>query len=376
MFLFFFFFFSCLPSFLQVFCDFGEEFLVHDTNGENPVSVMVASITSEEKSVVMCLDEHRHGFESGDYVTFSEVQGMEGLNGSEPREVEVLGPYSFSIGDTRGLGEYVRGGIATQVKMPKAVKFKSLRQSLLEPECLISDFAKMERPQQLHVAFQAVDAFRTETGRLPLPGNADDGARVVALAKDISAQTLKVDIDDKLVAAVASQATGDLVAMTGVIGSIAAQEVMKACSGKFNPIFQYLYFDSLECLPEDGSPVPPEQLQPVGSRYDAQIAVFGTDFQAKLANARYFIVGAGAIGCELLKYFAMIGLACGPEVGSERKRRRRRRRKKKTMTTTKEKGGIEAKGVVRCLCVVLPRPILIIVIFFLLLLLSFRVNCG
>ena len=27
-----------------------------------------------EESIVTCLDEQRHGFESGDYVTFKEVQ--------------------------------------------------------------------------------------------------------------------------------------------------------------------------------------------------------------------------------------------------------------------------------------------------------------
>lgn len=98
-----------------------------------------------------------------------------------------------------------------------------------------------------------------------------------------------------------------------VIGAIAAQEVMKACSGKFSPISQHFYFDSLESLPEenglDGIPV--AERQPQGSRYDGQLAVFGSQFQDKLARANYFVVGAGAIGCELLKNFAMMGLSCG-----------------------------------------------------------------
>ena len=50
-----------------------------------------------------------------------------------------------------------------------------------------------------------------------------------------------------------------------------------------------------------------------GSRYDAQIAVFGSAFQKKLTQLKYFMVGAGAIGCELLKNFAMMGLGCSPE---------------------------------------------------------------
>ncbi|GCC44392.1 hypothetical protein chiPu_0028495, partial [Chiloscyllium punctatum] len=46
-------------------------------------------------------------------------------------------------------------------------------------------------------------------------------------------------------------------------------------------------------------------------RYDGQIAVFGTALQDRLSRLKYFLVGAGAIGCELLKNFAMMGLACG-----------------------------------------------------------------
>ena len=46
-------------------------------------------------------------------------------------------------------------------------------------------------------------------------------------------------------------------------------------------------------------------------RYDGQIAVFGKDFQEKLGQQKWFVVGAGAIGCELLKNFALIGLGCG-----------------------------------------------------------------
>ena len=47
-------------------------------------------------------------------------------------------------------------------------------------------------------------------------------------------------------------------------------------------------------------------------RYDGQIAVFGWDFQEKLGDLNYFLVGAGAIGCEMLKNWALMGVGCGP----------------------------------------------------------------
>lgn len=93
---------------------------------------------------------------------------------------------------------------------------------------------------------------------------------------------------------------------------MAAQEVLKSISGKFHPIVQWLYFDSLESLPTS-TKRSEELCKPVGSRYDGQIAVFGKDFQQKIENVNQFLVGAGAIGCEMLKNWAMIGLATGPK---------------------------------------------------------------
>lgn len=62
--------------------------------------------------------------------------------------------------------------------------------------------------------------------------------------------TTKVELDDNIITKLSYVAAGDVCPMQAVIGGITAQEVMKACSGKFMPIIQHLYFDALECLPE------------------------------------------------------------------------------------------------------------------------------
>jgi len=100
--------------------------------------------------------------------------------------------------------------------------------------------------------------------------------------------------------------------MAAFFGGLAAQEVLKSVSGKFHPIKQWLYLDSLESLPT--SVKRSEELcKPTGSRYDGQVAVFGKEYQEKLSNVKQFLVGAGAIGCEMLKNWAMIGLGTGPQ---------------------------------------------------------------
>lgn len=45
----------------------------------------------DKESVVTCLDETRHGYEDGDYVTFAEIKGMTELNGCNPIKIKVLG---------------------------------------------------------------------------------------------------------------------------------------------------------------------------------------------------------------------------------------------------------------------------------------------
>ncbi|XP_044943258.1 LOW QUALITY PROTEIN: ubiquitin-like modifier-activating enzyme 1 [Mustela putorius furo] len=304
----------------QLFCDFGEEMILTDSNGEQPLSAMVSMVTKDSPGVVTCLDDARHGFESGDFVSFTEVQGMNELNDTYPIEITVLGPYTFSICDTSSFSEYTRGGIVSQVKVPKKISFKSLLVSLAEPDFVVTDFSKFSRPGQLHIGFQALHRFCAQHGRSPRPHNEEDATALVALAQAVNARALPVvqqdPLDEDLIRKLSYVAAGDLAPINAFIGGLAAQEVMKACSGKFTPIMQWLYFDALECLPEDRQALTEDRCRPCQSRYDGQVAVFGSDLQEKLGKQNYFLVGAGAIGCELLKNFAMIGLGCGGENGA------------------------------------------------------------
>ena len=295
----------------SIFTDFGNEFTIVDPTGESPLNGIIAGVDSD--GLVSALDETRHGLEDGDFVTFTEVQGMEALNNSEPRKITVKGPYTFSIGDVSGLGQYKGGGLYTQVKMPTVVNFQPLTKQLHDPELLISDFAKFDRPQQLHIGFQALHRFtKDHEGGLPRPHNESDASEVFQHAQSIANEAKdKVELDENLLRELSYQARGDLGPMAAFFGGLAAQEVLKAVSGKFHPIVQWLYFDSLESLPT--SVKRSEKLcRPLNTRYDGQIAVFGRDFQDRLANINQFLVGAGAIGCEMLKSWAMIGLATGP----------------------------------------------------------------
>lgn len=83
----------------SAFCDFGNQFPVVDQTGETPLAGMVVQIEEGEEALVTCLDETRHGLEDGDFVRFTEVEGMD-INSDTvdgARKVTVKGKLSRAL---------------------------------------------------------------------------------------------------------------------------------------------------------------------------------------------------------------------------------------------------------------------------------------
>lgn len=286
----------------SVFCDFGSEFVCMDATGEESVSGMISAVTQEVESVVTCLEDQRHGLQDGDVVRFREVKGMSELNESgRVFPVKVLSPFTFSIGDTSSLTRYETGGVFEQVKQPRSFAFKSLSESLKSPEFVISDFAKLDRMPHLLAAFTALQELRTQS-EVVQAATFLERVGVASMSDGGEERNLFVEF--------ARQLRGYLAPMCAVLGGLVAQEVLKASSGKFGPIVQHFVFDSLESLPVDLSPVEAD-FAGSGSRYDSQVAVFGRAFQRRLESSNGFLVGSGAIGCEMVKLYALMGVAAG-----------------------------------------------------------------
>ena len=133
---------------------------------------MNTNFFQDADGIVTCPDDNRHGFETGDHVTLTEVKGMTELNDSDPRPIKVTGPFTFSIGDTSGFGTYEGpGGTVSQVKVPVKLSFMSYDDALVNPPHMISDFAKMDRMNQEPLCFIAVHKYEKEKGALPRPYN-------------------------------------------------------------------------------------------------------------------------------------------------------------------------------------------------------------
>jgi ubiquitin-activating enzyme E1 len=100
-------------------------------------------------------DDGRLQLEDGDLIVSSKFEGMRELNDGKPRKVMNDRPYYFHLQEnTSNLGHYEMGIIVTQVKKPKILNFKTLKEALENPrKFLLIDLSKFYRPTIIHLDF-------------------------------------------------------------------------------------------------------------------------------------------------------------------------------------------------------------------------------
>ena len=114
-----------------------------------------------------------------------------------------------------------------------------------------------------------------------------------------------IPFDESYIIKVARWSRSEINPICAFLGGIVAQEVIKI-SGKYIPIHQWLrfdFFETIENLPYNCN------RELLNTRYDDQIAIFGQEIQKLLSNLNIFMIGAGALGCEYLKNFALMGIS-------------------------------------------------------------------
>lgn len=288
-----------------IFDDFGDSFVVNDPRGEIPSRFMIEFITNSEEGIVTCADRAHHNLTDGDYVKFEEVSGMTELNGNSYK-VSVINSYRFKIDcDTTKFKPYEMigsGGYGNQIIPPSTLHFTTYENQLKDPKILDSDYCNFGRDRQVIIAFIAIHQFMdSHNGQIPTTSNLQE---VVSLAKTYNSSVSIVDsIDEMVIDLLIKQYPTEISPMDAIFGGIVGQEVLKSLSGKFLPIQQFLSLSYIESLPPDTT------YTLKNDRYDYYRMVFGDAQQERMATLKYFMIGAGAIGCEILKNWAMMGVA-------------------------------------------------------------------
>ncbi|KAH6557154.1 hypothetical protein KP509_1Z131100 [Ceratopteris richardii] len=341
-----------------VFADLGETYVFKDENIEQSFLLLVANITQDDPATVTIVEDQRLDLRNGDEVTFSGIKGMEGMDQAMTYTVTVTGTHTFSIPiDTRGFGRYISGGYIRKVTPVRSFNYLPLETSLSQPLFSAMDNPELSKQPHLHVALQAVDeCIRVGRGNAMGSGALSleeaEYEKIVARGKEIwqSSSFLSSEVwlcdrkgqkqrceampatevcssadanagrpreikfntigsfNEKLMKALAQTIDAELCPLIAVTGGFAAQEVIKASGKVFTPLHQWIYFDAVDCMPSDFQIALVKH--PVESRYDQQIALFGRDFQQMLGSLKWLVVGAGSIGCEVLKNLVLMGVGC------------------------------------------------------------------
>jgi ubiquitin-activating enzyme E1 len=318
----------------RLFSDFGDEF--QTMPGDKPYCCPIAKIESaagDHATVTVSVAAGSGEPSDGDAVVLSDVQGATQSNGlptifhvKNCRKMQLGGECSlmqFDI-DIKGLliGACAGKGHVKRAILPVTMSFSCLSHALQQPGPLN---ARAWRPydvpggrsEQLHVAFAALNTYMERSGGLrPNALDSNELAQFLDICRSVYCSFPGFadacgSMDEALMCSFARSCGGLLNPIAAIAGAFAAQEAIKRCSQKYMPVCnpQWLYYDALDVLP-DAALHDNIEFEPLNCRYDDQITVLGRSMHALLGTHKVFVVGAGAIGCEILKNFAMMGVAC------------------------------------------------------------------
>lgn len=195
---------------------------------------------------------------------------VKGINGNVYKIKTIRYDSFYLLGDFTKFTKYVRGGTAKKIKVPKKLDFAPYHEIMqtsdpkFEMNLLIHDFMKFGHAQILHLAYLALDQFESTHKRRPTVYNLEDAKSFVEIAQKIAGEgkfkeDKFVDFEDEesktkaiaLLYKFCLTSGGTFAPQCAYIGGIVAQELVKAITGKFMPINQLMYADSIDVLQAD-----------------------------------------------------------------------------------------------------------------------------
>ena len=346
------------------FCDFGPAFTVVDEDGETPRETLLGGAEPEPDQdgsgtegclTLTCLEDERHEVSRGDLIEFqlrgdvsglggegSDGEGWGGGNALGRCEVmKVHGPTRLAVRQAGGSPTAaslslrdlaVRIGADglsfSRVKVPREVPFLSLGEALEgqdDPSKEVFAAADLEksfdstRRSAVMASFAALDRFAGEKGRLPSASSEEDMVSFRALAEKAasSPDAVKDAAWSSIVGEFGRCAKAKLAPVQALCGAFGAQEVLKAASGLYNPIRQFLLYDCDELLQTVAKGTGEEADEEGCYGAAGQSYILGKPFTKRLASQRLFVVGSGAIGCEILKNLSAMGAGARKSKGGK-----------------------------------------------------------
>ena len=245
-----------------VFVNAKKDHLITDIMGENVEPVQIGSIDSN--GIVICAPHHSHDYQTGDTIKFINIEGrnIEQFNGIE-FTVNVISPTSFKLNDFKFTDFNFINGTSIYIKKSIYVSHQTFEEQLKNPT--------------FNFSF-------------------DDSTLILNSLIKYFENNKEDDLNDKL----ASTFFCELMPVVSLIGSVASSETIKLITNKYLPINQFWCW-------YDPKLIPNQKPDSVGTTSLGKL--YGSKFEKAMSESSWFVVGSGAIGCELLKNLAFINVS-------------------------------------------------------------------
>lgn len=188
----------------------------------------------------------------------------------------------------------------------------------------------ISRIELLHKIHRVLDNYVQIYGKKPRPWSQTDFNTFIKLFnKHFIENDMITETNIKFIQKIIYTCSGCLLPFVSVIGGILSHEVLKGITNKTIPINQYTYIDYVNILTDEyvdlyqniGTSAPNlltnftfKTKNWMGNnctnKYEGFVNIFGKEFLREYQNTCPFVVGSGAIGCELLKNLGMSGVKC------------------------------------------------------------------
>ena len=315
----------------KVFCDFGNDFIVEDEDGEPAKPTLFESIKREIKDPedsayvfeLNCVEGERHDVSKDDKIDFQWKGGY--TNSSLLfKDIDcvvkyVKSPTCFNVQFVHKKGDHIthdlmdalidRIKIGTcmfvRVKEPKMISFLSLQDALKRIE---DDSSEMYSASDLDKSFDTIRRKAVMRSFGALEDHLTCHCHLVSNEKGsisdfVSIATLDGTEDEKsfrkIIKSFAKGAKAKFTPLQAIHAALGAQQVLNAASGLYNPIKQFLLYDCDEVLIKSKARSDEANICISGLEY-----IIGKKITSKLSARKIFVVGSGAIGCEILKNLA------------------------------------------------------------------------
>ena len=265
------------------------------------------------KSILIIIDNEFDNFQlnEDDFIIFKDIKGISQLLDGKKRKIKNCEDNKFEIDeDSSNYEDYIRGGVVEEITEKITINDKKFEEILELP--VQWEYVNIRDIElNLHLGFLSLHEYYKKTKKLP-ENNEDDLSKIMNITKDIYKRNqnnwLKdIKLKEDLLGDVYKFSNCQISPLCGYGGGVVSQEIIKYI-GIYKPINQWFRVQFFDILDKEVN----HDAKSKGTRYNDQLLIFGKETQKKIESLNVFMIGAGAVGCEILKYCAMMGISTGP----------------------------------------------------------------